>query len=482
MINFRIIARFFSLVLIIEGLCMLLAGGISVIFRENTGSSFLYSAIITVISGILAFAPLKKEERVYGNKEGFIIVTGMWVLLILFGTLPFLISGTIGNFTDALFETASGFTTTGATILTDIEAAPKGILFWRSLTQWLGGIGIIFISMSVFPAVRSVNIQLMPTEHSGQTTDKIKPRIIDAVKRLFAIYAILTIIEIALLSAGGMPLFDSVCHSFSTLSTGGFSTSSVGVSAFATPYIKIVLTIFMFIAGTNLALFYFTIKGNIRKITGNNEFIFYSVLCLIFTIISSFFLFHANGFRPGKAVLEGSFQVVSLITTTGFYTLDFDKWGFSLTIIIFILMLTGAMVGSTSGGIKSARLLLITKNNRQEMKRLIHPNGYIPVRLDKHVIPDATILYLLIFIILYFISLCIGAFVISLMDYDMITSFSTSASMLGNIGPGQGTFGPFSNYSTMPGEGKLFLSFLMLLGRLELITLLLLLTRNFYRH
>jgi len=238
----------------------------------------------------------------------------------------------------------------------------------------------------------------------------------------------------------------------------------------------------MFIAGTNMALVYFTIKGNLKKITGNSEFIFYFLLCLIFSLVSSFLLFHTNVFRPGKALLEGSFQVISLITTTGFYTLDYDQWGFSLTIIIFILMLSGAMAGSTSGGIKGVRLLMITKNNRQEMKRLIHPNAFIPVRLDKHVIPDTTILYILIFIFLYFISLCIGAFVISLMDYDTITSFSTSASMLGNIGPGLGTFGPFSNYASLPAEGKLFLTFLMLLGRLELITLLLLLTRNFYRH
>jgi len=481
MINFRIIARFFSLMLIVEGFFMLLAGGISTIFKEHIASSFLLSAIITIVAGIFAFTPLKNEERVYGNREGYIIVTGMWVLLILFGTLPFLITGSTGSFTDALFETVSGFTTTGATILTDIETMPKGILFWRSLTQWLGGIGIIFISMSVFPVVRSVNIQLSPTEHSGQTTDKIQPRIIDAVKRLIAIYTILTIIEIVLLYAGGIPLFDSVCHSFSTLSTGGFSTRNTGISAFSTPYIKIVLTIFMFIAGTNLALVYFTIKGNFKKITGNSEFIFYSVLCLVFTLISAFFLIQANGFRPGRAILDGTFQVVSLITTTGFYTLDYDKWGFALSMIIFILMLSGAMAGSTSGGIKSVRLLLIARNNRQEMKRLIHPNAYIPVRLDKHVIPNTTILYLLIFIILYFISLCIGAFVISLMDYDLMTSFSTSASMLGNIGPGLGTFGPFSNYSSLPAEGKLFLSFLMLLGRLELIALLLLLTRNFYR-
>ncbi len=482
MINFRIIARFLGLMLIVEGFFMLLSGGISLIFKEQTASSFFFSALITIVSGVFTLSPLKNEERIYGNKEGFIIVSGMWVLLILFGTIPFLLSGAIDNFTDALFESASGFTTTGATILTDIESMAKGILFWRSLTQWLGGIGIIFISMTVFPVVRSINIQLTSTEHSGQSTDKIHPRIIDAVKRLFAIYATLTLVEATMLFAGGMPLFDSVCHSFSTLSTGGFSTRNTGIAAFSTPYIKIVLTLFMFIAGTNTALVYFTIKGNIKKITGNSEFIFYSVICAVFALLSTFFLFNTNGFPMGKAFLEGTFQVISLITTTGFYSLDYDNWGFSMTIIIFILMLTGAMAGSTSGGIKAVRLLLITKNNRQEMKRLIHPNGFIPVRLDKHVIPNTTILYLLIFIILYFISLCIGAFIVSLMDYDIITSFSTSAAMLGNIGPGLGTFGPFSNYSALPGEGKLFLSFLMLLGRLELIALLLLLTRNFYRH
>lgn len=482
MINFRIIARVFSLLLIFEGLFMLLSAAVSFIYHEHAASSFLFSALITIVTGVIVFTPLRNEERIYGNKEGYIIVTGIWIIFSLFGTLPFLLSGSICNFGDAFFESMSGFTTTGATILTDIESLPHGILFWRSLTQWLGGIGIIFISLSVFPVFKSINIQLAAREFSGHPTDKIHPRIKEAAKRLMIIYFLLTLAEIILLIIGGMPVFDSVCHSFSTLSTGGFSTRNDGLVSFNTPYIKIVMTLFMFIAGTNMTLVYFGIKGNFKKITGNNEFVFYSLICLIFFLIGSFVLFFKNDFTPANAFLDAAFHVVSIITTTGFYTQDYNLWGNTLIIILFILMFTGGTAGSTSGGIKIVRLLLITKNNRQELKRLIHPNAFIPVRLDKHIIPQNTIFNLLVFITLYFIVMCSGTFIISIMGYDIITSFSTSVSMLGNIGPGIGTFGPFTNYSSVPMAGKWFLSGLMLLGRLELLTVMILFTRNFYRN
>jgi trk system potassium uptake protein TrkH len=482
MINFRIIARVFSLLLIFEGLFMLVSATVSLIYQELTASSFLYSALITVVTGVIVFTPLRNEERIYGNKEGYIIVTGIWLIFSLFGTLPFLLSGSISSFGDAFFESMSGFTTTGATILTDIESLPHGVLFWRSLTQWLGGIGIIFISLSVFPVFKSINIQLAATEFSGQPTDKIHPRIKDAAKRLLAIYSLITLAEILLLIIGGMPVFDAVCHSFSTLSTGGFSTRNDGIAYFASPFIMIVITIFMFIAGTNMALFYFGLKGNLKKIISNNEFIFYTLICFVFIVFVSIALHLNSGFTSGKAILDGTFHVISIITTTGYYTQDYNLLGNIILIIFFILMLTGGTAGSTSGGIKIVRLLIITKNSRQEMKRLIHPNAFIPVRLDKHIIQQNTIYNLLVFITLYFLTLCFGTFIISIMGYDMITSFSTSASMLGNIGPGLGTFGPFTNYSAVPMAGKLFLSGLMLLGRLELLTVMILFTRNFYRH
>jgi trk/ktr system potassium uptake protein len=481
MINFRIIARVFSLLLIVEGLFMLVSAGISYLFHEAAASSFGYSALITIVTGSIVFTPLRNEERVYGNKEGYIIVTGIWIIFSLFGTLPFMLSGSIKSFGDAFFESMSGFTTTGASILTYVESMPHGILFWRSLTQWIGGIGVILISLSVFPVVKSINIQLAATDFLGWQTEKIKPRIADAAGRLLIIYFIMTVAESILLTAGGMPVFDAVCHSLSTLSTGGFSTRNNDLAAFSSPFIMTVITIFMFLAGTNLTLVYFAFKGNFRKAAGNNEFIFYSAIVLVFILISSSGLFFKEGYSAGRSISEGAFHAVSIITTTGFYTNNYNLWGPFMAMIIFILMFTGATAGSTSGGVKIVRLLLITKNNRQELKRLVHPNAFIPVRVNRHIIPQATINNILAFTTLYFFVVCISTLVISAMGYDMVTSFSTAASMLGNIGPGLGTFGPFSNYSQIPMAGKWFLSALMLLGRLELLTVLILFTKGFYR-
>lgn len=482
MINFRLIARAFSLLLILEGLFMLVSAGVSFLYHEHAATAFCYSALISIVTGVLVFTPFRNEEKIYGNKEGYIIVTGIWIIFSIFGTLPFLISGSITSFGDAFFESMSGFTTTGATILTNIESMPYGILFWRSLTQWLGGIGIIFISLSVIPVFKSFNLQIAAVEFSGQQTYKIHPRIKGVAIRLVGIYLILTASEIILLMMGGMPYFDAICHSFSTLSTGGFSTRNNGIAAFSTPYIMIVMTVFMFIAGTNMTIIYLGLKGNFRKIIGNNEFIFYTVICFVFIALVSLILYFKSGFTFGKAMLDGAFHVISIITTTGFYTQDHNLWGNIIIIIFFILMFTGGTTGSTSGGIKIVRLFLITKNSRQELKRLIHPNGFIPVRLDRKVVPQSIVYNLLVFITLYFFVMCFGTFVISFMGYDIITSFSTSASMLANIGPGLGIFGPFTNYSALPMAGKWFLSALMLLGRLELLTVMILFSKNFYRH
>lgn len=481
MVNFRIIARVFGLLLIVEGIFMLLSGGVSFLYHERAASSFVYSALITIASGMIVFSPLKNEEKVVGNREGYLIVTGVWVIFSLFGTLPFLFSKSITSFGDAFFESMSGFTTTGASILTDVESMPHGILFWRSLTQWLGGLGIILISLSVFPVVKSINLQLAATEFSGQQAEKIHPRIKNAATRLLIIYLVITFIEFLLLVSGGMPAFDAICHSFSTMSTGGFSTRNSGISAFVSPYIMIVLTLFMFLAGTNMALIYFTIKGKFRKSKGKSEFVFYSWICLIFIIISSIILFLRGNGTVGKVILDGAFHVVSIITTTGFYTQDYTLWGYSMILIIFILMFTGGTAGSTSGGIKIIRLLLVTRNGRQELKRLIHPNAFIPVHLDKHIVPQINVYNILIFLTLYFFVICASTLAVSAMGNDLVTSFSTSASMLANIGPSLGSYGPFTNYSSVPTWGKWFLSAMMLLGRLELLTVMVLFSRSFYR-
>jgi trk system potassium uptake protein TrkH len=264
MINFRIIARVFSQVLIFEGLFMLLSAAVSWYFGEHAASSLLYSALITIVTGILIFTPLRNEEKVYGTREGYVINTGIWLIFSLFATLPYLFSGSVDSFSDAFFESISGFTTTGATIISDIESLPRGILFWRSLTQWLGGVAIIMLSLYVLPVIKTLNIQLSTTKFSGQLENKIHPKVIETAKRLITVYFLLTFVETILLLIGKMPLFDAICHSFSTLSTGGFSTKNMGI-AFSTPYLKAVITLFMLVAGTSLALFYHALKGNFRK-------------------------------------------------------------------------------------------------------------------------------------------------------------------------------------------------------------------------
>lgn len=481
MINWRIIARIFSLILIVEGFLMLLSGAVSYIYTEPGAWSFLYSALITIATGAIVFTPLRNEERITGKKEGYIIITGAWILFSLFGTLPYLLSGSANNFTDAFFETISGITTTGATIFSDVESLQHGILFWRSLTQWMGGMAIIFISLYVLPVFRTIYIQLPASEFAGQTSDKVHPRIRDAAMRLISIYAILTLAEALLLFTGGVPFFDAICTSLSTLSTGGFTTMNNGITAFATPYVTIIITVFMFIAGINMSYIYFFIRGDARRIVKNSEFLFYAILCSGFIVIVSFILALKPGISAGRSILEGSFHVISIITTTGFFIQDYHLWGNAILMIFFVLMFTGGTSGSTSGGIKIVRLLLVTKNSRQELTRQLHPNAFIPVRLDSKVVPQTTIFNLLVFLTLYFLLVSASSFVISFMGYDLITSFSTSASILANIGPGLGSFGPFTNFSDLPVFGKWFLSAMMLMGRLELLTVMVLFTRNFYR-
>ena len=376
-------------------------------------------------------------------------------------------TGAISNFTDAFFESMSGFTTTGATIMTSIESQSHGILFWRSLTQWTGGIGFIIISLSLLPVDKTLNIQLTLSEFTGQATDKIHPKTREATKRLVLIYAVLTLAEVILLKLSGISFFNAFCIAFSTMSTGGFSPTDYSLTYLGNPIALVILTFFMFLAGTNMTIIYFTLKGNFKKILQNNEFKFYVIVVLSFVILGSFALWHGKIFQAGEAILNGAFQIVSIITTTGFYKTDYSAWSSLMTIIIFVLMFTGGTSGSASGSLKMARLCLATRNARKELIRIIHPN--------------AVVYNLLVFILIYFIIICASSLVISFMGYDFVTSFSTSAALLGNIGHSFGSFGPFNTYSSVPAGGKWFFSFLMFLGRLELISVLILLNRNFYR-
>ncbi|HOO99828.1 MAG TPA: TrkH family potassium uptake protein [Bacteroidales bacterium] len=480
MINFRIIARVFSIIIIAEGFFMLLSSGVSFFYGER-GSLFL-SAIITIVSGILVFTPLRNEEKLSGQKEGFVIVTGMWLIASVFGTLPYLLSGTIRDFSSAFFESASGFTTTGVTVFDDPGILPRGILLWRSLTQWMGGLGFIIISMSVLQVYKTVNVHLPIQDFTGQHAgDKIHPKTEEAVKRLISAYIVLTIVEAMLLFAGGMEAFDAVCHSLTTISTGGFSTHAAGISVYSSPVIIIIMTVFMFLSGTSMTFFYFMVKRNFDKIRKNEELRFYLIACLGFVLLSSLVLWITGKYPAGRAFLEGSFQAVSTLTTTGFYHADFNQWGGVMILLIFILMFTGGTSGSASSGLKIIRLLLVIRNARTEMKRMIHPNAFIPVRLDHKPVPGVIINNLLVFIILYIMMICLCSLVISIMGYDLLTSFSTSSALLGNIGPSPGSFGPGASYASVPASAKIFFSFIMMAGRVELFSLFVIFTSEFYR-
>ncbi len=481
MINFRVITRAYGILLLFEGIMMLVISLTSYLLRDSSALSLFFSGIITFTAGIFIYTPVKDKEQINSCREGYLIITGIWIIFSIFGTLPFLLSGTIKNFTDAFFESVSGFTTTGATVLTGIESLPKGIIIWRSLSQWLGGLGIIFLSLYILPIFKDNPVQLTTTEFSGQSTEKLYPRWIDAAKRLIGIYIFLTILEVVILALTGMNLTDAICISLSTLSTGGFTTHDNSLTAIATPLIKLEITIFMFAGATNLSVFYFLYKKDFLQLKSNSELIFYLFISVISClIISSIFIIKGN-YNLIDSIINGSFHVISVITTTGFYTNNYNAWGDLILLIFFILMFTGGMIGSTSGGIKVARLMIITKNLGLEIKRLVHPDAFLSVKINHKSVHQGIAYNILVFLMIYFITVCVGAFALSLMDYDLITSFGTSASILANIGTGMGSLGPFSNYAEVPVAGKWFLSVLMLLGRLELLAVMVLFAKSFYK-
>jgi trk system potassium uptake protein len=482
MVNFRTIIRVFGALLMLEAAAMLLAFFVSLLYGEDDRMPLLIAAAITFLTGLSSHFAFRNHEISIGRREGYIIVTGSWILFSLFGSLPMLLSSEIPSFTDAFFETMSGFTTTGASILTDIEALPHGLLFWRSITQWMGGMGIIVLSLAIIGEIKIGNFQLFAAEVPGVTKDKLHPKVKETAKRLWLIYTLLTITETILLIIGGMPPFDAVCHSFTTMSTGGYSTKNASIAAYDSLYIHGVITIFMFTGGINFALIYFALKGKFGKIFNNDEFRFYSYICLFFTGLVAAGLWLNNDFAPLAAVIDGAFQVVSVITTTGFATTDYAIWGNFLVMIMFILMFTGGSTGSTGGGIKMLRLLILTRNSREELHRLIHPNAVLPVRINGKAIPATLINNVLAFVVFYFLVTGFSAIVISFAGYDLGTSFSAVAATLGNIGPGIGLVGPAANYSHFPDFAKWFLSFLMLIGRLELFTVLVLFSRTFYKN
>lgn len=490
-INYPIIGKIIGILLILEGVFMFLSLPFSVHFQEPNLNTFrlfmpeydfwplVLSGAITISFGLFLFLIFRKAPKTMSKREGYIIVSFSWVVISVFGAFPLFFAG-VTNYADAFFETVSGFTTTGATILTDIEGVSKGLLFWRALTHWIGGMGIIVLSLAILPVLGIGGMSLFVAEVPGPTPDKLHPRITATAKRLWGIYVLLTFVETLLLMLGGMDLFEGLSHAFATMATGGFSTRDASIAAFS-PYIQYTILVFMILAGTNFTLHYLALHGKLKEVFQNEEYRYYLGLLFLASLIISLVLIFNAGLPAEQAIRDALFQVVAVVTTTGFITSDYLLWPGFLWMLIFLLMFTGGSAGSTGGGIKIMRQLLILKNSFLELKRIIHPNAVIPVRFNGRAVPGNVMYNIMAFFVIYLIIFAVSTLIMSSMGLDFETAIGSAAATLGNIGPGIGGVGPVENYAAIPLGGKWFLSFLMILGRLELFTVLIILSPAFWR-
>jgi len=479
--NYKAILNVQGLLLMFNGGFMFLCLPFSFFYKEEWWY-VVASGLTTCLIGLALFLAVKPERgKELKGRDGYLIVTLGWLIMAFSGTLPYLISGSIPSITDAFFETISGYTTTGATILNDIEALPKALLFWRSLTQWIGGMGIIVLAVAILPLLGIGGMQLFIAESPGIRPDKMKPRIKDTAKRLWLIYLGLTLAECILLMFGGLSFFDAINHSLTTMATGGFSTKQASIGHWDSPFVHYVITVFMVLAGANFTITYFGLKGKFNKVTANEEFRNYILLLFIATIFVATFVF-----IEGRHDVESSFRhaflsVVSVITTTGYATEDYTSWTPGLTVVFFLLMFLGGSAGSTAGGIKIIRHTMLLKNSFLEIRRQLHPSAVLPVRInDKAVSQDITY-NVLAFIMIYITIFCLGTIIFSLTGEDFSTSIGAVATSLGNIGPGLGSVGPAGSFAHIHPFGKWLLGAIMLLGRLELFTVLMLFVPEFWK-
>lgn len=483
MINTKMIAKIMGALFLIEAGFLLLCSLFAVYYQESDLIAFLVSAAITAGFGVTALLSGRDAEKKINRRDGYAIVTLAWIFFSLFGALPFYISGYIPDITDAFFETMSGFTTTGASILDNIESLPHGLLFWRSMTQWIGGLGIVFFTIAVLPIFGVGGVQLFAAEATGPTHDKVHPRIGITAKWIWTIYLGLTLTEAILLLAGGMNLFDSICHSLTTTATGGYSTKQDSIAAFNSPYIEYVITLFMFLSGINFTLLYMLfLKGNFHRLFHNTEFHWYMGTVGCFTIFTTVALVFTSPMGLEESFRKAVFQVVSLQTTTGFISADYMTWVPVLWTLMCLIMFFGACAGSTTGGIKCIRIAIMSRVTKNEFKRIIHPNAVLPVRINnQQVISTTTKSAVLAFIFLYMAIFFIGWIALMIFGVGFEEAYSVAISSLGNVGPGIGKCGPAYSWSGLPDAAKWISALLMLVGRLELFTVLLLFTPGFWK-
>ncbi len=481
---------------------MLIPLGIGIYYSTNLGEpkedmvAFIYTTIITLCAGLILRFTIRSKGQELGIREGFGIVALGWVVVALFGALPYLFAGVfstenrtpISEFAFCYFESMSGFSTTGATVLTEIEHLSHAILFWRSFSHWLGGMGIVVLAVAILPMLGVGGMQLFRAEAPGPQTDRLTPRITQTAKLLWGVYILLSLLEIILLWLGGMTLFDSLCHTFGTMATGGFSTKNTSISHYNSIYIETVIIVFMFLAGTNFALHYRALRGNINSYFKDTEFRFYcSVIIISITLITwNIVKFKNNdGSIPFDSVWDAlryaSFQVLSITTTTGYGTADFEMWPYLSQFILITLMFYGGCAGSTGGGMKQLRFLLLIKQSGAEIKRLIFPHAVLPVRVNERIVPSEVLTHVLGFFFFFIGIFAIVTCIMSTLGLDLLTAASCTIATMANIGPGLGDVGPIDNYAHIATAGKFILTFCMLLGRLEIYTVLILFSPSFWK-
>ena len=481
MINFKTIIRIIGILLLLETVMFLVCSSVSFYYRESDMLDFWKAGGITAGIGLLLAALGKGGERQLTRRDGYVLVSFAWVAFSLFGMLPFYIGGYIPDIADAFFETMSGFSSTGATILDDIESLPHGILFWRSMTQWIGGLGIIMFTIAVLPIFGVSGLQVFAAEASGPTHDKVHPRIGITAKWIWSIYTGITTLLVCLLMLGGMDWFDSICHAFATTGTGGFSTKQASVAYYNSPYIEYVISIFMFISGINFTLVLLFVNRKFKKFIGNAELKFYFGSVVLFTAVIAIVLYYTSPMGMEESFRKSLFQVISLQTSTGFATDDYMQWTPVLWGLLTIIMLMGACAGSTTGGLKCIRMVILTKVSRNEFKHILHPNAILPVRINKQVISPSIVSTVLAFCFIYISIIVIGTLLMMAMGVGAEESMGCVISSIGNMGPVLGEPGPAYSWNALPDAAKWLLSFLMLLGRLELFTVLLLFTPDFWK-
>lgn len=478
----KAIFRILGFLLLIEAAFMLTSVPVALYYDEPVVESLLWSVGAMAGTGTLLAYICRGAGRDVSRKDGYIVVTLIWVIFSLFGTLPYMLSGAIPDFTDAFFETMSGFSTTGSTILEDIEALPHSILFWRMMTHWVGGLGIVFFTIAVFPIFGIGDIHLFAAESVGPMRAKLHPRISVTARWLLTIYIGLTIICTFFMHVAGMGWFDSVCHSMSTIATGGFSTKQASIAAFNSPAIEYVTTLFMFMGGINLSLLYLLIfKFRVRDMYRDSEFRTYISIVLVFAVAITVGLVFTSDMPVAESFRTALFQVVSIQTTTGFATANYVLWMPLLWLMLCALMFFGACSGSTSGAMKCMRISILVKVMLNEFKRIVHPNAVIPVRMAGKIVPTGVQSAILAYTVIYIFVLMVGLFVNMGFGLDFLDSFGLSVASVGNVGPALGHYGPMDSLALLPAGVKWFCSFQMLVGRLEFFAVLLLFTPIFWK-